>query len=133
MREFRFRIWNLEEKRWEEPQCMEVLNSSGELCSLYDDEYKKTVIQQFTGLTDTYNKELYEGDIVETIYAEANKRGEIVFDVTLAAFRVKCGTVSLPLVTLRGGLDANATLELVLVAAKKIGNIFENPELLNNL
>lgn len=133
MREFRFRIWNLEEKRWEEPQCMEVLNSSGELCSLYDDEYKKTVIQQFTGLTDTYNKELYEGDIVETIYAEANKRGEIVFDVTLAAFRVKCGTVSLPLVTVRWGLDANATLELVLVAAKKIGNIFENPELLNNL
>jgi len=72
--------------------------------------YGKPIIQRFTGLTDKNNKEIYEGDLV--ISSEETGVFEIKWEDVSALFLV--GEELWP----------NARLTI-------IGNIFENPELLN--
>lgn len=138
MRKLKFRVWDLKKERFIYPTDDLVVRSDGSLVE-WDWQYEQyeesrvpgetCIIQQFTGLTDIYNKELYEGDLVETIYSSA-PIWEIIFDIKFAAFRVKCGTSFLPLVTIKSSDEWPESLALV--AAKKIGNIFENSELLKD-
>lgn len=75
--------------------------------------------QQFTGLKDKSGTEIYESDIVE--YSHSNKskgrvRSVVIFD--------KCGfTVAVN--------DSILKDDSVLLACTVIGNIYQNPELLN--
>lgn len=75
MRELKFRVWNIQDKCWDNPSILEVWNDSGKLepysfiktgklNPLYI-PIENYVIQQFTGLLDKNGKEIYEGDIVE--------------------------------------------------------------------
>ena len=92
-------------------------------------------LQEFTGLKDRDGKEVYEGDIVETIYDDkdkinANQIGEIIYNTPSGSYRIKCGTSLLPIVTMR--FENNIPVGLLMVADKVIGNIFENPDLIKS-
>lgn len=84
-------------------------------------------IQQWTGLTDSQGVEIYEGDIVFTIYPEY-KIAKVFFCANSASFRLLSGNVALPMVTMR--TQEKQSPKLINVFEKVIGNIFQNPELL---
>lgn len=123
MRELKFRIWDKREQKFEASRDM-ALSKNGDLYYIrsagnelleVDNEYY--IIQQYTGLKDKNNKEIYEGDILRYINLII---GQVIF--AFGSYQVKT------LENLNFGLDDicyHCTIEI-------IGNIYENPELLEN-
>ena len=133
MREFKFRVWSIEEKQFISPNILEVFDESGDLTAF---KYIKTgklnplympvenyIIQQYTGLTDKNKKEIYEGDILD-FTARYKQTGPVEVIYYGASF----GCV----VTDDGGLKEFWNLSHIVQQyyPEIIGNIFENPELL---
>jgi len=79
-------------------------------------------------LKDKNDKEIYEGDIVKTIYIDNDKFGEIIFHAETGAYRVKTKGRLLPIVTCRFIEDKTPYLQPI--TDEIVGNIFQNPELL---
>lgn len=73
---------------------------------------------QFTGLTDKNGVEIYEGDVVEKCYGSSVKTGVVAWHQERAMFILQDG-FNEPL------------YQLPLNMIEVIGNVFENPELLN--
>lgn len=126
---FKFRAWIKKTKQWLTQDCHYLtMNGSGILGSDAD----KFIIQQFTGLLDKNNKEIYEGDIVKNdlshiannLRADENPKytnGEIIW--LCSAFKV-C----------QSGLGATwlgnfSTCNCCSCGLEVIGNILESPEL----
>lgn len=110
MRELKFRTWNWLENRYDKNPCA-FFSTDGELVPSIN-----RIIEQYTGLKDKNGKEIYEGDIVDY-----NDDGECIGVVKYDAPEFY--------------LDADATdwARMFLKGAphqKVIGNIHENPELL---
>ena len=133
MREFKFRVWSIEEKQFISPNILEVFDESGDLTPF---KYIKTgklnplympvenyIIQQYTGLTDKNKKEIYEGDALD-FTARYKQTGPVEVIYYGASF----GCV----VTDDGGLKEFWDLSHIVQQhyPEIIGNIFENPELL---
>jgi uncharacterized phage protein (TIGR01671 family) len=80
-------------------------------------ENEDIIISQFTGLLDKNGKEIYEGDIVKNIHFE--EKYEVVYNINTASFEL---------------WDNNFRLNAMDIWGNKniIGNIYENPELLNS-
>ena len=137
MRELKFRFWNKIAQRFQ-PASKYAIDGKGDLVAydyemrVYDDAapFSRTCIvaQQYTGLKDKNGVEIYEGDFVEIIYGE-NLVGEVYFQSNMGTFRVKCNDEnSYPLVTYN--IEAN---KLINVVEKVIGNIYEPPELVEQI
>lgn len=105
-------------KDWQTPMWDEVFDAD-----------EPPIIQQYTGLTDSKGTEIYEGDIVKTIYDDELSTGAVMYHCELGAYRIKTKKHLLPIVTYRFVEDK--PIGLITVADKVIGNIFENPELLS--
>lgn len=105
MREIKFRVWIEKGKRM-------LYDSSLAIKGNQIIEEIGTKVMQFTGLKDKNDKEIYEGDIVETRYG----KGKITYDETNACFTPNVAA-----------MDFEAwDIDYLEV----IGNIYENPELI---
>ena len=135
----KFRVWDNEYNQWVSYSEYQALPSDfvqykdcNPLFELRgrDGTEQRFVVEQYTGLKDKNGKEIYEGDIVNTIYADRpeHKIGEIVYTPEVGAYRVKCGKHLLPIVTYR--VVSGNPQGLLTVADEVIGNIHENSELL---
>lgn len=115
--EIKFRAWNKKDKVMVDVAAMN-LGPSG-LWSLIEDADDAELqladsyeLMQYTGLHDKNGREVYEGDIVKNEYGKVM---EVQYDPRSAAFGV--GDYYF------GTIGSGKTLEV-------IGNIFDNPELL---
>ena len=119
MRPIKFRAWDKWNKKW-------TYFSIGQLWELgLRDLYIAFCINgetfyEFTGLLDKNGKEIYEGDIVKHI-REGAKPTEVIFD--RGGFRRRLPNRDFDLYA--GYFDWSDNFEV-------IGNIYENPELLQN-
>lgn len=113
MRTIKFRAWDVNHKRmhlWEELKKADYLTRFIEWTS-------RKILMQFTGLLDKHGKEIYEGDIVN-VYDDIGPEPSMgkKFD----RYTVKLGDYAFM-----------AFLETMIGDIEIIGNIYENPNLLN--
>jgi len=136
-REYKFKIWDINAKTFQCCYDICLLGSFahiaiGDQCYLCNTPDKIEFIQvQYTGFKTTDDNELYEGDIVSTIYGG---KGHIEFDQATAAYRIFGDDgKAYPLITVRVTEDNGINIaKLIPVYDKLLGNLFENPELLTN-
>lgn len=123
MREIKFRAWDKVYKRMVyslTPMFDENENALDmSWIKDYDGDYE---LMQFTGLHDENNVPIYEGDIVPSLYN--NKPCVVVWDQGCCEFRTENDGYSEHLYDTTGEFDFGRNMWEV------IGNIYENPELL---
>ena len=122
MREIKFRAWYEKEKRflsWDELQ-----DGTESLQTYFNNELSDvSPLMQYTGLKDKNGKEIYEGDILSTDLS----RPYLIVCFRNGAFMVQCHDDGKDyydlMVSINEESDQVEHLEV-------IGNIYENPELL---
>lgn len=151
-REIKFRAWNKTHNYMDTEFC---IHADGHLYqdaqNTYDtpneeieSAYEELVVMQFTGLFDQNGTEIYEGDIMRMLYPDwpsqtdysisleeyiksISSIGVVIFNLDLGCFNVKFG------------LDKYGSEELGDFRVGRhghkevIGNIYENPELLEDM
>ena len=134
MREIKFRCWDKKSKKMR--QVTEIVFNTGFYMESNDNSVKLIwvkgqdiienreiqiqrekdfILMQYTGLKDKNGKEIYEGDIVKAKFFEKHITGEIEF--ALGAFFVTGSAVSDNQMFIFNDFEV-------------IGNIYDNPELL---
>jgi uncharacterized phage protein (TIGR01671 family) len=127
MREIKFRAWVVEEfeedgntpKTFKMHEWNPYFFSDSSAVTSYGDEFPDpddpcVILMQYTGLKDKNGKEIYESDIVNIDYGNTIVRAEVEYCI--------CG--------FRGTTDSDAWELDGYVNIEIIGNIYENPELL---
>ena len=119
-REIKFRVWDKEGKRW----CPDYFgNNQFTLNQHFIDD--RVIFQQFTGLLDENDKEIYEGDIIEII---SKKKGYI------KNFIIKYDEWGFCAYEINEIDKHNYKIHIFTYKGKTystvVGNIFENPEML---
>ena len=108
MRELKFRAWDT---YYYQMVYQDDILTNGKILERYD------IIMQYTGLKDKNEKEIYEGDILQDECAGELLKFEVVWEDKKGRFNRK----NIPYMA--GGLSSGEGVEI-------IGNIFENPDLL---
>lgn len=136
MREIKFRVWDKHVKKMGKVTEIIFSNVQETLVKYqYINDYGKTIdeqshiddkghgvakLLQYTGLKDKNGKEIYEGDIID------GKFTDIGVDTGLVVFKGYGFKLEIPSV----GDDDLVDLERNCESIEVIGNIYENPELL---
>jgi len=130
-REIKFRAWDNEGGRWIEPEYVRIEGTGDIRCALTSVNERELIIVQYTGLKDKNGKEIYEGDLFGKMGGDVERPSEyeiharVYFDMDLGAFCIDDN---------RGGWEYLADYLLVSRNERDvIGNIFENPELLEEI
>lgn len=137
MRDLKFRIWtgdkykqypqeHADKNRCAHSPCMYGnVGSFGVFGFKQREDY---ILEQYIGLKDVNGVEIYEGDIVKTIYDQEYPIGTVGYDSLTCAYRIQVGKTSVPIITYR--MSNGEFVGHITVVDKVIGNIHENPELL---
>jgi hypothetical protein fuD12_02509 len=112
MRDIKFRAWDKVNKRWIKQFNIDLLNIN--IFSLPNIE-----INQYTGLKDKNEKEIYEGDILSSAFSKRI----VIFDENTCSFMLKDIDLRNELFSLTKEKSKN--LEI-------IGNIYENKDLIGD-
>lgn len=134
MRVIKFRVWHKNAKRFlksgdcgpDETYWFGVIDEPLKVCEMYCSEFvdycDNVVIQQFTGIEDKNGKEIYEGDIVQLLGAPYK-------------YTIEWQDYHWSINDFENALFYKDTFQpfthAVQDRAEVIGNIFENPELIN--
>jgi uncharacterized phage protein (TIGR01671 family) len=128
IRELKCRAWNGHKNEWYDPELIRVsldFSLIGLWCGpdrgyIFEDTTSwKVTIQQYTGLKDKNGKEIYEGDIVSGKFYDTDYMSDVL--------------VTCPVKWIEQSASFNIGHHYWTRASIKIiGNIFENPELLEN-
>lgn len=137
----KFRAWDKSDKRWAEVHRLAAVLNGSEV--YYIDKTttwfdvagfnRNLELMQFTGLTDKNGKEIYEGDVITSPSVGNLKQGSVEWGTCGFVVREqgvhgsKDGTWTEVLSSWAYPLDGQGALR-----GEIIGNIYENPELLEN-
>lgn len=139
MREIKFRAWHLKYDQWPESskKYTQQMDLNPCLGGGFNSDYEclvnnnhegfsdpDTIWMQYTGLKDINGKEIYEGDVMESVEHEDNSRGKIVFERGCFLFEYEGWREKL--------LQPIEIDDLIRKYNQVIGNIYENPELLKS-
>ncbi len=118
MRELKFRVWCEDRKEMLDIQ-RHSFKTGKSMPYGWNMQYEFDAIMQYTGLEDKNGKEIYEGDIVIAYneYCDTICKGKIVWDKWECGFSIK---------------GAEPTFIGWYPSLEVIGNIYENPELLQD-
>ncbi len=140
----KFRIWFEKEKRWlhgpHEMASLDGINLLGEtilfggfLDGVSIKDLNDIIALQFTELKDKNGREIFEGDVVKFHYfgfngseTDNNGAGEITYNSNLCCFMIR----DLKDREIYFSFDRTSHFEEPCIEV--IGNIFDNPELLNS-
>lgn len=137
----KFRVWDGKKFHYSELIIPRNINGKGPNEYLL---YENYIYQQYTGLKDSENREIYEGDICsvqneykgqevgKVIYGVYSDR-EYVEELQCWIFEAKYQKAPLSCVCLDWGVRHSRGLYTIKNTIKIIGNIFQTPELLENL
>ena len=127
MREFKFRMWDINTKRFYYMYLDELIGLTRTISIP-----KEATIQQYTGLNDSKGKEIYEGDIVKEHHFE-DWGDKIGYEyIGIVVYKVCSDGIlfaeykTIPAKNQNTKFRGNA----IQSDCEVIGNIFENPELL---
>ena len=121
-RKLKYRIWDNDEKRWVHDDDEVIgINNYGVMVDDRDDmndlsSYDGVTVQLFTGATDKNNKEIYDGDILN--YKGRIGRVEYFATMYICSWNDQTD---------------DALSHMIIGDIEVIGNVFENPELLNSV
>ena len=126
MREIKFRAWVKEKKAifevilivYVSKKVTYLLERVGHLLSIRDAKFDDVELMQYTGLKDKNNKEIYEGDII-VLHGSKYK---VIFKTEGARFVLRNDEFELEITFINNN---NERMEI-------IGNIYENPELMED-
>lgn len=130
MREIKFRCWDKENKEMLDVEYLHWDDCTREFSirtTMYTDYFdiEDMILMQYVGLKDENGKEVYEGDILEKIYTDYNDK-EFLREKYLVQNNI-CGW------ELRNLKKPKSHRSFQLLkGCKIIGNIYENPELLED-
>ena len=135
MREIKFRIWCKQNESmqrvskigFDEGKLWYVLDEDHETQPPYFEDDDDWVLMQYTGLKDKNGKEIYEGDIVDYL-GDIDHINSNVLRVIEYKNEEACFVARLPV-----GVEGEEAVYLNEHDFKVIGNIYENPELLEEL
>lgn len=118
MREIKFRAWDKLNKK-----MINIESINFQARRVYRDDvsyrnFNDTELMEYTGLKDMKGKEIYEGDIV----IQNNKKHRVIFDEENARFCIRDDEFELGITFINHN---NERMEV-------IGNIYENPELMED-
>ncbi|EKA93471.1 YopX family protein [Fusobacterium periodonticum] len=134
MREIKFRVWDKNDKRiFIDPQMIDFYNKkigymqyqteympdTSYSIPVGFEEFEYSELMQYTGLKDEYGDEIYEGDIV-TLH---NSRYKVIFNMEQARFVLRDDKFEMEIPFTNNN---NERMEI-------IGNIYENPELMEEV
>lgn len=111
-REIKFRAKSIDNLQW----CYGIMHNDG--MTLFPVRVDKETICQFSGMRDKNKKEIYDGDILKTTYGHIYK---VEYYECNAAFMLICYDERID--DYIGYFDTENSFEV-------IGNIYDNPELL---
>jgi hypothetical protein len=115
---FRFRVWSVKRKEYHKLPTYNYIGGTFNLCSYEDD-----IIEQCTGLKDKNGKLIYEGDILGGLFGAPIAWCDTCKSFCLS-FYGECMTCSGDVIWAEV-VENDGELEV-------IGNIHENPDLLEN-